>query len=148
MHRRFLTAIFAGLGTAVSLVPLAGASPWSNQLIRQDVLTQATKTNALPSDQFVTMSSVLGLNICYSVSKGVDYKKAAEASTSALFSYARDRYGSKIQGAPPNLQGSSQLTGWIALDLLFRTSTICPSKLPSEVVDEAKRLRAKLASPK
>ena len=146
MLRRSLATTFAGLGVAIFWVPLAGASPWSNQFIVQEVLAQAKTTKALPSDQFVTMSSVLGLNICYAVSKGVEYKKAAVASTSALFSYVRDEYDGKIKGAPPNLQGNSQMTRWIALDLLLRVSTICPSKLPAEVVDEAKRLRAKIAT--
>ena len=142
MLLRSLATTFAGLGVAVFWVPLAGAFPWSNQLIVQ----QAKTTNALPPDQFVTMSSVLGLNICYAVAKGVDYKKASVASTSALFSYVRDEYDGKIKGAPPDLQGNSQMTRWIALDLLLRVSTICPSKLPAEVVNEAKRLRAKIST--
>lgn len=148
MRRCFLTSAFAGLGAAVFLVPLLAATPRSNQLKNNEVLAQANGTSTLSSDQFMAISSVLSLSICYGVSEGVVYNKAALASTSALFAFVRDQHGGKIQGAPSVFQGSPQMTRWIALDLLLRTSSICASKLPPEIVDEAKLLRAKLSSGK
>ena len=145
MRRCFLTAAFAGIGAVAFLAPLVAAYPWSNQLKSKEVLAQAKAVTTLSSDQFMAISSVLSLNICYGVSEGVDYKKAAVASTSAIFTFVRDQHDGKIQGAPSSLQGTPQLTRWIALDLLLRASSICASKLPPEVVAEAKRLREKLS---
>lgn len=147
MHRRFLIVTFSAFSAVLFLIPLVSAS-WSNQFKGQKPTAPGKQPIPLPSDQFVAMSSVLGLNICYGVSEGVDYQKAAVASTSALFAFVRDQHDGKIQGAPSNIQGSSQMTRWIAFDLLLRASSICSSKLPPEVVDEAKRLRVKLSTAK
>ena len=148
MRRCFLTAAFAGIGAVGLLVPLVAAYPWSNQLKSNEVIAQAQVETPLSSDQFVVISSVLGLNICYGVSEGVDYKKAAVASTSAIFAFVRDQHEGKIEGVPSTFQGTPQMTRWIALDLLLRASSICASKLPPEVVSEAKRVRAKLSTAK
>lgn len=133
--------------TVLSLVSsLVFASPRQLTSGKDDLLADAGAQNGLQSElkseQLISFSGLLALNICYSVAKQIDYTTAATAATSSLYTFVRDRYSGRVEGAPAQFQGKRKLVEWLALDLQLRTTSICPSRLPKKVVEESKRVRS------
>ena len=107
-------------------------------------IAQRPKASKAPLDlqQFGQLADLAALNICFSITQKIEYKKAAIASTASLFTLVKDRYNSQVQGMPLVAQDSIKLNQWIAGNILIKASTICPSKLPPEVVADANKIRS------
>lgn len=138
------TISFLTILSLISSLVLASPRQLSsnNDKILAEASAQESSQPELDSEQIILLSGLLALNICYSVAKKIDYTTAATAATSSLYTFVRDRYSGRVEGAPPQFQGTAKLVEWLALDLQLRTISICPSRLPDQVIEESKRIRS------
>lgn len=119
------------------------AQPLERQLAQQ----QKQGVAPLSPRDLSALSGILALNICYLTEQNVSYKPAALSAAAALNALIRDVYGGKVQGIPSDVRNPTQLAQWLSLDIQLRAAATCPKSLPSDIVKDAKRIRAELRQP-
>ena len=111
-------------------------------VIAQKNTTTLNNINTIGIKEFRDLRDVTALNICYSLSKKIDYSQSSSAALSALLNIIKKRYKSQITGMPQSAQTSKGLRDWVAGNLLVQTSLVCPKLIPPKELQTAKKIRA------
>ncbi|KZR82346.1 hypothetical protein PMIT1342_00812 [Prochlorococcus marinus str. MIT 1342] len=135
---------FTALALTTLIIPINSAH--AAKIEGGEMISQARPLSSISSttiglNEFRDLRDVTTLNLCYSLSKKVDYQPAAAASLAAMTKLITERYKGKVSGMPATANTTTGLKNWIAGNILVKASLVCPKNLPATELEVARKIK-------